>query len=57
MVIRMMGIRWGDAVLQADRIPGYKAKEIYMDRGYMGHNYEEKEEKDTVKEGAVKEKE
>lgn len=29
-----------DAVMQAERITGHKAKEIYVDRGYRGHNYE-----------------
>ena len=28
-----------DAVLQAESITGFKAKEIYVDRGYRGHNY------------------
>ncbi len=28
-----------DAVLQAESITGFKAKEIYADRGYRGHNY------------------
>ena len=28
-----------DAVLQTERIAGLKAKEIYVDRGYRGHNY------------------
>jgi len=29
-----------DAVLQTEHITGLKAKEIYVDRGYRGHNYE-----------------
>ena len=28
-----------DAILQAESITGFKAKEIYADRGYRGHNY------------------
>ena len=28
-----------DAILQAESITGLKAKEIYVDRGYRGHNY------------------
>jgi IS5 family transposase len=28
-----------DAVLQAESITGFEAKEIYVDRGYRGHNY------------------
>ncbi len=28
-----------DAILQAENITGFKAKEIYVDRGYRGHNY------------------
>jgi IS5 family transposase len=28
-----------DAVLQAESITGFKAKEIYVDRGYRGHSY------------------
>ena len=28
-----------DAVLQAESITGFKAKEVYVDRGYRGHNY------------------
>ncbi len=28
-----------DAILQAESITGFKAKEIYVDRGYRGHNY------------------
>ncbi len=29
-----------ESVLQAESITGLKAKEIYVDRGYRGHNYE-----------------
>jgi IS5 family transposase len=28
-----------DAVLQTESITGFKAREIYVDRGYRGHNY------------------
>jgi IS5 family transposase len=28
-----------DAILQAENITDFKAKEIYVDRGYRGHNY------------------
>ncbi len=28
-----------DAILQAESITGLKAKEVYVDRGYRGHNY------------------
>jgi len=28
-----------DAVLQTESITGFKAKEVYVDHGYRGHNY------------------
>ena len=52
-----------DAVMQAERITGHKAKEIYVDRGYRGHNYEggsggacsaEREEEEGIAEEVVK---
>src|SRR3990167_2786259 len=29
-----------ESVLQVERVTGLKAKEIYVDRGYRGYNYE-----------------